>query len=281
MQWAALRATTLRIVASYSNTKHCFMAIRNKALLLVASAVALSGCELLQPTQDPVLDKLTELERRLENIERVVQNQSLVNLTQQVSSVERRGDEMQGRVEELEHSSESTAERQRQLYVDLDSRIIELEAAMRDRSSVSVMDGGTLPPGQLPMPGGSDRDNYQAAFELLKEQRYEPAASAFEQFLITFPESELADNAQYWLAESYYVTQQFDKALGEFEVVISKYPNSRKVPDALLKMGYCNYELKQWDSAREALARVQTDYSETTAARLAGQRLQRMGEEGV
>ena len=136
-------------------------------------------------------------------------------------------------------------------------------------------------PGQLPMPGGSDRDNYQAAFELLKEQRYEPAASAFAQFLVTFPDSELADNALYWLAESHYVTQNFEQALSDFGVVINTFPNSRKVPDALLKVGYCNYELQRWDVALAALSRVQAEYPETTAARLAGQRLQRMKEEGV
>ena len=230
---------------------------------------------------DPVLVKLDELDRRLQAIERVVQNQSLVNLTQQVSTIERRSDEVQGRIETLEYQSESTAERQRQLYVDLDARIQELETAVRARNSVGVMEGGTLSPGQLPVPGGSDRDNYQAAFELLKEQRYEPAAMAFEQFLVTYPDSELADNAQYWLAESHYVTQQFTKALDEFKVVIDRFPESRKVPDALLKMGYCNYELKRWDAARGSLSRVQEEYPETTAARLAGQRLKRMEEEGV
>jgi tol-pal system protein YbgF len=252
-----------------------------KSLLIVVPALFVGGCALTPPAEDPVLIKLTELERRLQSIERVVQNQSLVNLTQQVAAVERRGDELQGRVEELEHNAESTGERQRQLYVDLDTRIQEMETAIRARNSVSVMDGGNLPPGQLPVPSGSDRDNYNAAFELLKEQRYEPAASAFRQFLVTFPDSGLADNAQYWLAESNYVTQQFEQALLEFELVISRYADSRKVPDALLKVGYCNYELKRWDAARKALLRVQSDYPETTAARLAGQRLQRMTEEGV
>ncbi len=253
----------------------------NHALFVAVAALVLSGCALMPPSEDPVLIKLTELERRLETIERVVQNQSLANLTQKVSAIERSGDEMQGRVEELEHKSANTSERQRQLYVDLDSRIQELETSATARNSVSVMDGGNLPPGQLPMPSGSDRDNYQAAFELLKEQRYEPAASAFQQFLVTFPDSELADNAQYWLAESHYVTQQFEQALSEFEIVIETFPGSRKVPDALLKMGYCNYELQRWDAARGSLTRVQTQYPETTAARLAGQRLQRMQEEGV
>ena len=133
--------------------------------MLVAS-LALGGCELLQPPgEDPVMVKLTELERRMAAVERVVQNQSLVNMTQQVGSLERRGDEIQGRVEELEHNSETTADRQRQLYADLDARIQELEAALSAANARSVLEGGTLSPGQLPVPGGSDRDNYQAAFE--------------------------------------------------------------------------------------------------------------------
>jgi TolA-binding protein len=63
--------------------------------------------------------------------------------------------------------------------------------------------------------------------------------------------------------------------------VIDDYPRSRKVPDALLKMGYCNYSLERWDAARETLTRVQADYPETTAARLADQYLKRMESEGV
>lgn len=248
---------------------------------MLAPLLALGGCQLMQPQgEDPVLVKLNELEQRLDTIERMVQNQGLVNMTQQVAALERRNDELRGRIEELEHHASTTAERQRDLYIDLDGRIQELETSLQARTP-SVLEGGTLSPGQLPLPGGSDRDNYQAAFELLKEQRYEPAAMAFEQFLKSYPDSELADNAQYWLAESQYVTQVFDRALREFEVVITRYPTSRKVPDALLKMGYCNYELKQWDAARAALRRVQNEFPETTAARLAGQRLQRMEEEGV
>jgi tol-pal system protein YbgF len=258
------------------------MVVFKKTLLVLLATLPLGGCELLQPRgEDPVLAKLTELERRMEAIERIVQNQSLVNLTQQVGALERLDAEVQGRVEELEHNSETTADRQRQLYADLDARIQELETAVQASSARGVMDGGSLSPGQLPVPGGSDRDNYQAAFELLKEQRYEPAAMAFQQFLVIFPESELADNAQYWLAESHYVTQMFSEALAEFGVVIEKFPRSRKVPDALLKVGYCNYELEDWAAARQALTRVQEDYSDTTAARLAGQRLSRMEEEGV
>ena len=249
-------------------------------LLLPVAALLMAGCAVTPPSEDPVLIKLNELDERLSAIERVMQNQSLVNLTQQVSALERRADETQGVTDTLGHDASSTNERQRDLYADLDDRIRNLETGLQ-ASGRNVLDGGSLAPGQLPVPGGSDRANYQAAFELVKEQRYEPATLAFEQFLLSFPDSDLAANAQYWLAESHYVTQNFNDALQSFQLVIQKYPRSSKVADALLKMGYCNYELKRWDAAKVPLDQVQADYPDTTAARLAAQRLKRMESEGV
>jgi tol-pal system protein YbgF len=98
--------------------------------------------------------------------------------------------------------------------------------------------------------------------------------------MVAFPDSGLSDNAQYWLAETHYVSQDYGKSLPEFTTVIKEYPDSRKIPDALLKIGYCNYELQRWDAARQALTSVVRDYPETTAARLANQRLERMASEG-
>lgn len=247
----------------------------SRPILLIVAAALLYGCALQNPQEDPVILKLNEIERRLSAVERILANGSLVDLAMQVDNLQRTTAELQGRVETLEYQSEETGDRQRDLYQDLDQRIQQLEQRLQ------ASNGGPLAPGQLPVPGGSDRDNYQAAFELLKEQRYEDAARAFEQFLQTYPDSELADNGQYWLAESYYVTGQFEQALGEFEAVIDVYPDSRKAADALLKMGYCNYELERWEAARDALQRVQREFPETTAARLADQRLDRMREEGA
>ena len=249
--------------------------------LLLLLTGATTGCVATPPSEDPVFIKLDDMDRRLAAVERILANGSLVELTVQSDEMQRHSAELQGRIETLEHSAEGTASRQRDLYLDLDERMQKLEQSLRGATSAnSVLEGGKLAPGQLPVPGGSDRDNYQAAFELLKEQRYESAAMAFQQFLISFSDSPLADNAQYWLAESYYVTERFEEALTQFKVVIDDYPRSRKVPDALLKLGYCNYELKRWDSARAALQRVQTEYADTTAARLAEQRLKRMDDEG-
>jgi tol-pal system protein YbgF len=249
--------------------------VRKSPVVLLLGA-SLSGCALLQPVDDPVQGRLEQLERRMQVQEQATRNQSLVNVTQQVAAVERQSAENRGRVEMLENSAEATAQRQRQLYADLDARIQALEKALQDRPVTDSGDGE-----QLLVVGGTDRENYQAAFELLKQQRYDESSTAFKQFLQTFPESELAGNAQYWLAESYYVTEQFAEALAAFTEVTTRYPRSRKLPDALLKIGYCNYEMQSWDAARSALKRAQSEFPESTAARLAGQRLDRMEDEGV
>ncbi|MGI9308479.1 MAG: tol-pal system protein YbgF [Gammaproteobacteria bacterium] len=251
-------------------------------ILLLPALAVMAGCAMFEtPAEDPVLIKLEELEQRMQAIERVLENQSLVQLTQEVAALERRADSLQGSSETLQHEAATTADRQRQLYADLDSRIQELEASLQATSAASVLDGGTLQQGQLPVPGGSDRDNYQVALELLRDERYDQSAASFREFLVAFPDSGLAGNAQYWLAESYYASNEFEKALTDFARVIDEYPQSTKVPDALLKMGYCNYSLQRWDDARTALTRVQSDYPTTTAARLADQYLKRMESEGV
>ena len=234
----------------------------------------------MPPKEDPLALRVAELEQRLQTMERIVENQGLAQLTQEVVVLERRTDELQGRAETIEYNAETTAERQRSLYLDLDARIQALETRVRAQEG-GLLASGQLPPGELPVPGGSDRDNYQAAFELVKDERYDLAVTAFERFLKTFPDSELADNAQYWLAESHYAAKRYEQALAQFAAVIEDYPRSRKVPDALLKMGYCNYNLKRWEAARQALARVQAEYPETTAARLAGDYLKRMASDGV
>lgn len=121
---------------------------------------------------------------------------------------------------------------------------------------------------------------YEQALNILREGRYADAAQAYRQFLVTWPNGRYADNAQYWLAETQYVTRQFPQALEEFGKVVNGYPNSAKLPDALLKMGYIHYEQGDWKAARENLQAVAQRFPDSTAARLASERLQRMDREG-
>lgn len=125
-----------------------------------------------------------------------------------------------------------------------------------------------------------EQAEYDAAFAELKALRYERAADGFRNFIARYPESRLADNAQYWLGESYYGARNFSMALQAFQQLLDRYPDSGKRADALLKVGYSHYELRQWPAARAALEQVQAQYPDSTIARLAENRLRTMRLEG-
>lgn len=247
-----------------------------RVFMVAGAAVLLNACVTSAPQEDPVALKLAELDNRLEVLERVVENQSLLELANQVQAMQAEIRALRGQVETLAFEAESGRKRQRDLYLDVDRRLSELEA---NRMATGRTGGqGGVP--DLPVPLVTDSEAYEAAFAELKERRYSEAAEAFTDFLGSYPDSDLAGNAQYWLGEAMYVMQNFAGALPEFQKVTTAYPDSRKVPDALLKIGYCHYELKNWDAAKAAFQKAVSDYPDTTAAGLAAQRLERMKREG-
>jgi len=259
------------------------MRLQLTRVLVSAVLAAGTACTTLPPEEDPVYLKLSEIDSRVVRMERVIDNQGLMTLLSQLETLQQETQGLRDQVETLQFEVEQAGGRQRDQYLDIDRRLEQLEqraaaapAAAAAGDEFTVLDGAALQPGQLPLPGSSDRANYQAAFELLKQGRYQEANLALTQFLVSFPDSQLADNAQYWLAETHYVGQEYEKALAQFQLVIEKYPQSGKLADALLKIGYSNYELRRWDPARRALDTVVQNYPETTAARLAAQRLEQM-----
>jgi tol-pal system protein YbgF len=253
--------------------------------LVAAAIVAIAGCASTPPEQDPVQVKLNDLDTRLARIEHLMTNQSLLQLANEIEALRADVRAMHDAADRLGNDVETTRKRQHDLYADLDQRLKALEthapapAAPVTPSGPASTPAASAARASAAMADGTDRGNYQAAFLLLKDSQYDQAIAAFTKFLADFPDSSLADNAQYWLGEAYYVNKDYPTALSAFQRVVDKYPQSRKVPDALLKVGYCHYELKQWDQARTVLGTVTSRYADTPAGRLAQQRLEKMGTE--
>ena len=122
----------------------------------------------------------------------------------------------------------------------------------------------------------AEQETYQQAFELLQQGRYEQARNGFEALLAKYPTGSYADNARYWLGEAHYVEKDYAKAMDEFNRVISDYPQSPKVPGALLKIGYIYEAQRDPAKARGALQNVADRYPDTTEARLAKNRLDKI-----
>jgi tol-pal system protein YbgF len=238
------------------------------------AAWATAGCATTPPEEDPVHIKLNDIDTRLARIERVVSNQSLLDMANQLESLRNDVRAMHNDVDVLSHSLESARKQQKDLYADLDARLKAVEA----RGGAAAAAGASGGAGDAQSADG-DKGSYQAAFDLLKAGQYDRAIAGFQTFLSTYPNSALADNAQYWLGEAYYVNKQFPESLAAFQRVVEKFPGSRKLPDALLKIGYCDYELKDYSAARTALEQVPAKFPDSASARLAQQRLEKMAAE--
>jgi tol-pal system protein YbgF len=234
----------------------------------------LAGCVTKPPEQDPVVQKLAELDGRLLRIERVLTNQSLLDLSQRIEAAQADLRTLRGKLDELQNTLNKAQELQRASYVDLDKRLAAIEAGGGSSAASSPRAGNAPSPVQ-----GDDRTMYQSAFELLRDSKYPESIAGFKKFMASYPDSAMADNALYWLGEAQYITKDYPEALRNFRSMVERFPQSRKIPDALLKIGLCNYELKNFSEAKSALSQVVQQYADTAAARQANQRLAKMESE--
>ncbi|HEX2586042.1 MAG TPA: tol-pal system protein YbgF [Steroidobacteraceae bacterium] len=232
--------------------------------------------------KDPMWQQLTEIDGRVLRIERVINNNSLLDMAQRNDELQQQLRQLRGQLEELQHSVDTARNQFRDAVADLDKRVQALEAGKGAGASSSAPDGGPVNTGSSAGGGSTaDRDAYQAAFGLLKDGKYSEATTAFTQFMSAYPQSTLLDNAQYWLGEAHYVGKDYTLAARDFQSVLSKYPNSAKAPDAMLKLGYTQYEMKDYKAARSTLTKLTTQYADSKAAVLAQQRIAKMNAEGL
>ncbi|MFU8790038.1 MAG: tol-pal system protein YbgF [Methylobacter sp.] len=142
-----------------------------------------------------------------------------------------------------------------------------------------VSDGKAASPAQAAeQPQGDEKQQYQQAYDALRNGHTSQAITLFTTLLNKNPGSEYAHNAQYWLGEAYRVNQDIDLARQAFNAVVEKYPDSLKVPDALLKLGYIEDEQKNTAKAREYLTRVTKEFPNSTAAQRAAKKLLSLDE---
>jgi len=272
--------------------------MKARVLLLAPLAAALGACA-TNPAEDPVQIKLNDLDTRLGRVERVISNQSLVDLSRRVDTLEGQSRDLRGSTEVLQNGSEALHKQQRDLYADLDKRIAALEGGAKPDAAATAAAaassgatagargagatgaaGAGAATGSAATPVVDEQGAYTRAFDQLKSGEYHAAAVQFQAFMERYPQSTLLDNAQYWIGESYYVTRDYDQAAAAFKAVGERWPASRKAPDALLKLGFTQYEQKHLRDARATLTQVTQRFPGTDAARLATERLQKLPAEG-
>ena len=240
-------------------------------LLLLASALP------AQAQRATLADRVSALEKQAAG---QVQGSSqanieLLNRTTQMQDEIRA---LRAEVETLQNELEQARQRNREQYIDLESRVSALESGgAAVKPSTATPPPTTVPavaPKPASAPAGEESAAYQAAYaRLIKQGDAAGAIGGFQSFLQAYPDSALAPNAWYWLGESYYISKEYGLALKSFGILGERFGDSGKAPDAKLKAAYCLIELKQLEQGRKALEQVIALYPQHPVAEMARSRL--------
>src|SRR5262249_39600844 len=110
------------------------------------------------------------------------------------------------------------------------------------------------------LPGANADEQYQYAFDLMRQTKYAEAEQALSSFVDQYPDHPPAGNADYWLGETYYVRKDYNNAALTFAQTFQKYPQSGKAPDSLLKLGMSLAALGETADACKALHELRVRY---------------------
>lgn len=240
-----------------------------RLLVLAVGALAIGGCA-TPIEEDPVYIRVTDLDARVQRIERVLTNQSLLELAQRIDALQAELRTIRGEVELLQNETQGGKTQSRNLYGDLEKRLAALE---------TLGGVGATAPGGVPAPAGgaSEQATYDAAMAALRGGSYDKAIASFREVVTNYPTGDLASNSQFWIGESYYTKGDLESAITAYRKVLADWPDSRKAPDAMVKLGFSLSDLKRTSEARNTLEDVVRKYPGTPAAQLASDRLKRLG----
>ena len=127
-------------------------------------------------------------------------------------------------------------------------------------------------------PGVSPQRMYDTAWADYTNGQWELSIQGFEAYIQTFPRSELADDAQFYIGQTHYADGEFRESVSSFETVLLKYPDSDVVPEASYKRGLALDRLGETDRAQQAFDLVVKNYPDSTMATLAQQALDRLDQ---
>lgn len=222
-------------------------------------------------TVDARLDKLDAQIDRLEAANR--ENQQLFILLKEVEALKVGLAKLRGESEVQLHQLDTLGKRQGVLYADLDQRIAELAKAAKAAAESAAALPAQAAPATAQDAAGDESRSYGEALGQFRQADYAAAIAGFNDFLKTYPSSELAANAQYWIGYSYYMLKDYKTALSQQQKLLATYPASNKVPDALFNIATNQLALNDTGSARRTLEEIVAKHPGTQAAHLAARRL--------
>jgi tol-pal system protein YbgF len=274
-----------------------------RSLIVLAAALAAAGC-VSTSDFEAAQRQIAELQEELANIKRnaagkeEVQNvnvriaeqtetllKSNATLVAKVAEIDDRIQNTQGSIEQLayrvDRMSQQVTQSQRDVE-DLRTRVASMQqtpASAPAPTTEGATSGTELTVPAAPVASADPTETYQAAYRDYQRGNYDLAIEGFREFLESYPTSDMADNASYWIGESLFSQKKYREAIGQFDAVVNQYPQSDKVPGALLKKGYAYINVGERAQGVVQLQYVLHEHPRSQEAALARQKLRQLGIE--
>ena len=210
-------------------------------------------------------EDIDSLKVQIEGLEALVRDQMdellsmRADLGQRVSGLENRLQILATRITESDRQFSALVRRLESIQVQLSAPV---------SPDTSVAPSRSFDPGEL----------YDLALRDYQRGSYDVAVRQFAQYIEYFPDSDLADDAQYYIGDCYYTQSLYTQALDAYEMLLGAYPDGNKVPATLLKIAFIKVARKEMPEARSYLERVIGEFPDTEEAQLARMRLDLMSD---
>ncbi|MDZ7825033.1 MAG: tol-pal system protein YbgF [Gammaproteobacteria bacterium] len=185
---------------------------------------------------------------------------------------------LRGLVESQQQTIQRLERKQRERYLDLDRRLARITGT--EPSGDSGPEDPERSAGQAgEAESGDERSAYERAFALTRDRRFDEAIPAFRELIERYPDGQYVPNAWYWLGELHLALpeSELEEARQAFVQVERRFPDHRKASDALYKLGVVHDRLGETERARSYLNRVLDEHPDSSAARLAKNLLEQLG----
>ena len=225
---------------------------------------------------DAISARLGKIEEALRGAQTT--QQSMLELINQIELLKREIQSLRGQIEVVNNGVESNAKRQRDMYVDLDTRMRRIEQGGSAPAGAAPSDTGATGAagamaGAVAATSADETRVYEAAQQQRRNGNYQGAITSFQSFLGQYPKSALAHRAQYWIGDSYFNLRDYRNAIASQQKLIAAYPDSASAPDALLNIASSQSELGDNANARRSMDALVARYPGSEAAEKARRRI--------
>jgi tol-pal system protein YbgF len=248
-------------------------------LLCVANTPAMAGLF----ADDDARKQVKQLEARIVKLEQTLSSseadkeqyiRSTLDLQMQMEALNTELRKLHGQNEELLHNLQDAEKRQKDFYIDLDTRLRRVEAgeaaAATATASASERADGTK---DVPVDPVTENRAFESAYTLYKSENYLNAATAFRDFLKNYPQSVHEANVHYWMGNAYFLLKDCKNSINSYQSLIANYQDHPRVAEAMLNIADCQQSLNNKTAAKKTLKQLISQFPGSDASEKAKKRL--------